>query len=101
MQEFIDSFLLFWQELPQNIGPYRDTVVNIVVDFSGLSYEYSQLALFAVIALMIVIVVLSKIHSGLIGLQRKRVQACIYEYDRVWYFVAKAMYSFNKKMKEQ
>jgi len=101
MQDFVDKFLLFWKELPQNIGPFWESMVNFVIWLTGLQYQNAQLLLIVVFVLFLAVLILWKVHSGLIKLQRKKVQECIYEYDRIWYLEAKAMYAFNQKMRQQ
>ncbi|NOZ44256.1 MAG: hypothetical protein GXP45_03875 [bacterium] len=49
----------------------------------------------------LLLLVLLKVHHIMTKIQRQRVQKCIYEYDRIWYMIAKAMYNFNEDMKAQ
>ncbi len=78
---------------------FRSYIVEALVRFTSLSEASVSLLLIIVIGYIFLFFVLLKIHRRMTAKQRKRVRACIYEYDRIWYATAKSMYAFNKEMK--
>lgn len=84
------SFVSFW-----------DNLILWMMWVTGFSNAYAQLALIAVLVYIVLVFILIKVHHLMNKIQRKRVARCIYEYDRIRYLTAKAMYNFNEEMKAQ
>lgn len=82
------GFVSFWNNL-----------VLWMVWLTGATEAYAQLFLIAVLAYIVLVLILIKVHHIMSKMQRKRIKACVYEYDRIWYLTAQSMYKFNEEMK--
>ena len=97
----MDQILVFFQNTWIKILPVWDNLVLSVWWIVWVSDVYAQLVTIAIFVYIVLAIVLLKVHQAMILSQRKRVVKCVREYDRVWYYTAKAMYEFNAQMKAQ
>ena len=97
----MDKVLLFLQKVWTWLLWVRHNLVLSVSQLFGVSEFYGQWITIAIFAFVVVVLFLIKIHHGMIKMQKKRVEKLVYEYDRIWYLEAKAMYTFNQHMKAQ
>jgi len=51
-----------------------------------------------VIGYLFALFVLSKIHRWFLKFYRKKIRVCVFEYDHIWYLIAKVMYTLNVDM---
>lgn len=94
----MDQVLQFLQNTWAQIQPTWENLVFVVADLTGLQEFYAKYLIVGIVAYIVLVYILVKIHHGMSSRQRKRVAKVVKEYDRIWYLTAKAMYSFNERM---
>jgi len=94
MPTFLEPVLSF-------LEPIWKDLVGYFVDSFGMEYQVAQWVVVGLGVYGIFVLFLSGFHKRMVKNMLTQVRQCVYEYDRVWYLTARAMYAYNIHMKRQ
>jgi len=100
LMTFLETLSNIWQSVVNFIFPVWVEFIAIISDITKLPEEYAHRVVFGFILYILVLLMLGLFHKKIFKkwkiIERKR----IYEYDRIWYLIARSMYFYNEHLKQ-